>query len=510
MQDTSTSPIRATRREWLGLAVIALPCMLYSMDLTVLNLAIPRLSADLKPSSSELLWILDIYGFFVAGSLITMGTLGDRIGRRKLLLIGAACFGITSILAAFANTAPLLIAARALLGIAGATLAPSTLSLIRAMFHDEQQRSVAISIWITSYSVGAMIGPFVGGLLLQHFWWGSVFLAGVPVMVLLLILGPMLLPEYKDPDAGILDLLSAALSMISVLALIYGLKQLAQSGAWYLSWPPLILGVLVGAAFLRRQRHLTHPFIDLELLRSSRFRTALTLNVVAFFLMFPVFLFVGQYLQIVLGHSPLVAGLWLMPSSIGFVAGSLITPKLLRKWSMRNLLATGLTVSGSSFLVLAFSLGSGSVLAIAIAAFFFSLGSSPVVMTATDLILGSAAPERAGSAASLSETSAEFGGALGIAVVGSLGTVIYRSLMSGPLAGLSTEQAADARDTAGGALDVAAGLSDPGLTAALIEQVRNAFTIAAEWSAFVTAAGTLALAVFVFIKLRSKPASDPI
>src|SRR5882724_5750377 len=211
----------AGRREWIGLAVIALPCMLYSMDLTVLNLAIPKLSIALKPSSSELLWIVDIYGFMVAGFLITMGTLGDRIGRRKLLLIGACAFGIASVLAAYSNSAKMLIAARAVLGIAGATLAPSTLSLIRNMFHDSKQRTVAIGIWITSYSVGGAIGPIIGGALLEHFWWGSVFLIGVPVMLLLIILGPILLPEYRDPNKKRIDIISVILSLVSVLSVIF-------------------------------------------------------------------------------------------------------------------------------------------------------------------------------------------------------------------------------------------------------------------------------------------------
>jgi MFS transporter, DHA2 family, multidrug resistance protein len=220
----------AGRREWIGLAVIALPCLLYSMDLTVLNLAVPSLSADLKPTSAQLLWIVDIYGFMVAGSLITMGTLGDRIGRRRLLLIGAAAFGIASVLAAFSTSAEMLIASRALLGLAGATLAPSTLSLIRNMFLDSQERTVAIGVWISSYSVGAAIGPLLGGMLLEHFWWGSVFLLGVPVMVVLLVVGPFLLPEYRDPQAGRVDVISAALSMVAVLPAIYGLKQIARDG----------------------------------------------------------------------------------------------------------------------------------------------------------------------------------------------------------------------------------------------------------------------------------------
>src|SRR5688500_6689224 len=200
------------------------------MDLTVLNLALPALSEDLQPSSAQVLWSVDVYGFLVAGLLITMGTLGDRIGRRRLLLIGAAGFALASLLAALSPRAEMLIAARALLGVAGATLAPSTLSLIRNMFHDAQQRTFAIGVWITSFSVGAAIGPLIGGLLLERFWWGSVFLPALPVMGLLLAVGPRPLPEYRAPDAGRLDLPSAAISLIAVLAVIYGLKQIAQDG----------------------------------------------------------------------------------------------------------------------------------------------------------------------------------------------------------------------------------------------------------------------------------------
>src|SRR6187397_353235 len=192
----------AGRREWIGLAVLALACLLYAMDLTVLHLAVPALSEDLQPTSAQLLWITDIYGFMVAGFLVTMGTLGDRIGRRKLLLIGAASFGAVSILAAFSTTPEMLIASRALLGVAGATLAPSTLSLIFSMFQDPGQRARAIAIWISAFSAGSAIGPVLGGIMLEHFWWGSVFLLALPVMLALLVLGPLVLPEYKDPDAG--------------------------------------------------------------------------------------------------------------------------------------------------------------------------------------------------------------------------------------------------------------------------------------------------------------------
>ncbi|HEV3496210.1 MAG TPA: MFS transporter, partial [Actinomycetes bacterium] len=293
----------AGRREWAGLAVIALPCMLYAMDLTVLNLALPQLSADLRPSSTQLLWIVDIYGFLAAGMLVTMGTLGDRIGRRRLLLAGAAAFGAVSVLAAFSPTAGWLIASRALLGVAGATLGPSTLSLIRGMFADPGQRALAVGVWIASFSAGGAVGPLLGGLLLESFWWGSVFLIAVPPMILLLALGPVLLPEFRDPEAGRLDLVSAGLSLTAVLAVIYGLKELAQEGPGWA--PPLavVAGLAVGRVFWRRQRRLADPLIDLRLFANRAFSAALAANTLDFFVSFGALLFVAQYLQLVLGLS---------------------------------------------------------------------------------------------------------------------------------------------------------------------------------------------------------------
>src|SRR2546426_6783750 len=297
------------------------------MDLAALNLAVPKLSAALKPTSAQLLWIVDIYGFLVAGALITMGTVGDRIGRRRLLLIGAAGFGVASVLAAFSVSAGMLIAARALLGLAGATIAPSTLSLIRNMFHDPKERTVAIGVWITSYSVGAAIGPLVGGILLQHFWWGSVFLAGVPVMLLLLALGPVLLPEFRDPGAGRLDLFSAGLSLASVLAVIYGLKRMAEHGPGWLSVVSIVAGPATGTAVVRPQRRLADPLIDLALFRIPAFRASVIIYLLATFVVFGCYVFIAQFLQLVLGLSPLEAGLWTLPWTGGvFVRAPLPSP----------------------------------------------------------------------------------------------------------------------------------------------------------------------------------------
>ena len=324
---SGAAPPRATVREWTGLAVIALPCMLYSMDLTVLNLAIPAISEALKPTAAQLLWIVDIYGFLVAGLLVTMGTLGDRIGRRRLLLIGAVAFGLASVLAAFSSSANMLIATRALLGVAGATLAPSTLSLIRNMFLDPGQRTLAIGVWISSFSAGAVIGPVVGGVLLEYFWWGSVFLVGVPVMVLLLVLGPVLLPEYRDPEAARLDLASVALSLGAVLPAIYGVKQTAEHGASALSLAAIVVGLAIGWLFVRRQRRLADPMIDLRLFRAPAFSVALGAYMLSCFVMFGLFLYEAQYLQMVLGLSPLQAGLWSVPSAGAFIVGSMAAPR---------------------------------------------------------------------------------------------------------------------------------------------------------------------------------------
>jgi MFS transporter, DHA2 family, multidrug resistance protein len=501
---------RAGRREWIGLAVIALPCLLYSMDLTVLNVAIPQISADLKPSSSQLLWIIDIYGFFVAGFLITMGTLGDRIGRRRLLLIGAVAFGAGSLLAAFSTSAEMLIAARALLGVAGATLAPSTLSLIFNMFHDPQQRTFAIGVWIASYSAGAVIGPVVGGLMLEFFWWGSVFLLALPVMVLLLVLGPILLPEFKNPEAGRLDLLSAALSLAAVLLVIYGLKQIAQDGFGWLPALSILAGLAVGLAFLRRQGRLADPMLDLPLFRIRAFSASLAAYALSIAVVFGAFVFILQHLQLVLGLSPLRAGLWMVPSGLAFIVGGMLTPLFVRRVRPGFVMAAGLTVAALGFALLTQVDETSGVAFVVIALVIFSVGLTPVITLATDLIVGAAPRERAGAASGISETGAEFGGALGIAILGSIGIAVYRDRLADAVpSGVPPEQADAARDTLGGATEAAGQLPDEA-GAALLDTARQAFTEGLQVTAITGAVVLAGLAVLTAILLRDvRPGSEP-
>jgi MFS transporter, DHA2 family, multidrug resistance protein len=501
-------PAKAGRREWIGLAVIALPCLLYSMDLTVLNLAVPSLSADLKPSSTQLLWIIDIYGFLVAGSLITMGTLGDRIGRRRMLLIGAAAFGAASALAAFSTSAGMLIATRAVLGLAGATLAPSTMSLIRNMFLDPKQRSLAIGVWVSSFSTGALIGPPLGGFLLEYFWWGSVFLVSVPMMVLLLVLGPILLPEFKDPKAGRPDLLSAILSVAAVLAVIYGLKQIAAHGVGWLPALSIAAGLAVGALFVRRQQTLADPLIDLRLFRTPAFSASLATYMLATFAVFGPYVFIAQYLQLVLGLSPMKAGVWSIPFAAGFVVGSMLSPLIARRVRPAYMMGVGLVIAAAGFVALAQVDGTSGLAVIVASTVVFSLGLSPVFTLANDMIIGAAPPERAGAASAISETCSEFGGALGIAILGSIGTAIYRRAMADSvLDGVPREVREAARDTLGGA--VAAADQLPGRGAALLEMARRAFTEGLQVTAITSAVVVIGIAILVMVLLRDvRPAPE--
>jgi DHA2 family multidrug resistance protein-like MFS transporter len=495
--NTTVGP-KATRKEWIGLAVLALPCLLYSMDLTVLLLAVPHLTADLKPSASQLLWITDIYGFLIAGLLITMGTLGDRIGRRKLLMCGAVAFGAASLLAAFSPTAEMLIAARALLGVAGATLAPSTLSLIRNMFHDEQQRTFAIGVWVACFSGGSALGPVIGGMMLEHFWWGSVFLMAVPVMVLLLVLGPILLPESKDENAGRLEIASVVMSISAVLSIIYGAKKMAEMG-WGLDYALIILfGIMMGVAFVKRQRKLAYPLVDVALFKQPGFTAALCINIIGLFMVFGYFLMSAQYMQLVLGLSPLKAGLWMLPTSVSFIIGSMVAPILVRHISRIYIMVGSFILAAISFYLLA-HLGSFPHVGVFVAILtLFCFAVSPIGILTTDMVLSIAPPERAGAASAISETSFEFGGAFGIAVLGSVVMVFYKKLMQ---ESVPEGTPATAYDTLASALDLAQHLpADQGPQLAIAAQ--SAFVTSMELISWLSMAATLLAALMTYVLLK--------
>jgi MFS transporter, DHA2 family, multidrug resistance protein len=494
--------MKAGRREWIGLAVLALPCLLYSMDLTVLYMAVPKLTADLHPSGVQLLWITDVYGFLLAGLLLTMGSLGDRIGRRRLLLIGAAAFGAASLLAAFAWSAPTLIVARALLGIAGATLAPSTLSLVHGMFIDEGQRTFAIGVWIASFSLGAAVGPLVGGALLEHFWWGSVFLVAVPVMLLLLILGPRLLPEQRKSETTKLDLPSAALSLLGLLGLIYALKESAGGGFNGSAVAAVGVGLVATAMFFRRQRALADPLLDVRLFRSPAFCSALGSMLAAVFVIDGTFLLLSQYLQLISGKTPLIAAVWLLPATGGLVVGSMVAPIVARHIAAGRLLVAGLLTAAAGVSLLTQIGTRGGLTPLVIGSLVMGIGSGLVGTLATDVVVGSAPPERAGAASAISETGAELGGALGIAVLGSLALAVYRTHLGDALpASLSQGEQHAATNTLAEAADTSRHLPQPA-SSDLFDAAAEAFTDSLQLVAAAAGATTLVLALLTAVLLR--------
>ncbi len=404
-------------RKWAALSVLALALLLIAVDGTVLALALPALGRDLAPSPAEVLWIGDIYSFVLGGLLVTMGTLGDRIGRKKLLLIGASGFGAASLLAAFAPSAGWLIVARALLGVAGATIMPSTLSIIRNLFTDPAERTRAVAVWAAMATAGAALGPLVGGVLLEHFWWGSVFIINLPVMAVLLVFGWLWLPETRDPAPGPFDLVSALLSAVGVVPLVYAIKEVALAGP---SWSALAagaVGVLGLWLFVRRQRSSAHPMIDVALFRKPAFSGAVGASMIAVFALTGLVFFLSQYLQNVLGYSPLEAGLRELPLGIaGLLVIAVIGP-VLRLLGLGRSIALGLLVSAAGLAIIGFSAEYG---AIAVALAIVGAGVGLALTLTTDAVVSAVPADKAGAASAVSETAYELGAALGIAVLGTV------------------------------------------------------------------------------------------
>lgn len=495
--------MRAGRKQWTGLAVLVLPVLLISVDLHVLSYALPFISADLAPSASQLLWIIDIYPFMLAGLLLPMGTLGDRVGRRRLLMIGAAAFSGASVVAAFSPSADLLIATRALLGIGGATLMPSTLALIRNMFHDDGQRRVAISIWTGAFAGGAMLGPLMGGALLERFWWGSVFLVNLPVMALLLVLAPLLLPESRDPRPGRFDPVSVALSLAAILPTIYGVQHIAQDGLAVLPVLALLTGPVLGILFVRRQRSLPDPMLDVRLFGDRAFTTAIGANTLGVFAMVGSSLFTTQYLQMVMGARPIVAGLYALPSAGMAMLSAGLAPVLVRKVRPGLVVCAGLLIGAGGFALLSMLDVTGQVGLLVTGIMLMAGGVTLVLTVSSDLVLATAPPERAGSVAGLSQVATEFGGALGIALLGSIGTAVYRGhLQDAP------RVPASATDTLGAALETAGRLPSPA-GPALADAARQAFTEGQHYAMIAAAAGLCLMAVLAPVMLRSVRRAAP-
>lgn len=418
--------------KWLGLGLLILPTILLGLDATVLYLVLPSIVADLQPSATQTLWIMDAYGFFIAGFLITMGTLGDRIGRRRLLKVGLVGFAVVSIFAALAQSAEMLIIARSLLGVAGATLMPSTLSLIHNIFTDAKERAMAIGVWVTMFALGMAAGPIVGGVLIEHFWWGSAFLLAIPVAALVLLYANKLLPEYKSPQSHSIDYPSVALSLATILPVIYAVKNLAAYGISLYTLLFVLIGLTAGVFFVIRQRRLTTPLLDVSLFANRAFSAALFILLTGLIGVGGTMYLVTQYLQIVQEFSPIVAGLWMGPPAVAMLVSGVVAPIIARK--VRPGIVMGATLAapviGYTLLALA---GTESAIPVIVGFTFVYLGLGAIAALGTDMIIGAAPASKSGSAAAVSETAQELGVAVGVALLGSLTVAIYRTQISNSL-----------------------------------------------------------------------------
>lgn len=500
MTVTELTAPTASRLRWVALTVLMLPVLLVAIDNTVLSFAVPMISEALRPTGVQLLWIIDVYPLVLAGLLVPMGSLGDRFGRRRLLLIGATGFAVISAAAAFAPTAGALIAARAAMGFFGAMLMPATLSLIRNIFVDDTERRTAIAIWAAMFSGGAALGPIIGGFLLEHFWWGSVFLLAVPLLVPLLVAGLKVLPESKDPAPGPIDPLSIVLVLSAMTILVWGIKSVAVYGFTQEVAVMLVIALVAGTWFVRRQLGRATPMLDVRLFTNPVFSGSVAANLLSVFSLVGFLFFVSQHLQLVSGKTPVEAGLVLLPGlAVTIIAGLLVVP-LVRHVRPGTVVVAGLLLNAVGYALVMVSGQAGSDLGLLIAFALLGAGVGGAETISNDLILASVPAEKAGAASAISETAYEVGSVLGTAVLGGLLTAVYRGGVRMPAA-LTPEQAASARETLGGATDVAASLPAE-LAAELLDSAKAAFDSGVVVTSGIGVVLMLAAAVLAGITLR--------
>lgn len=442
-------PQVARWRDWAGLAALMLPVLLVSMDNTILNFALPAIARDLEPTSTEQLWIIDAYSLVLAGLLVTMGSLGDRFGRRRLLLIGAIGFAAVSVAAAFAPTSGWLIAARAAMGLFGATIMPATMSLLRSIFPDRDRRRLAIAIWAGMFSAGAALGPIVGGLLIERFPWQSVFLIAVPILAVMLAVLPPLVDESRDPAPGPIDAWSIALSMLALAPIAFGIKETAVHG--WIGVPGIVVGVVFAVLFVRRQRRLVHPMLDVSLFRRAGFSGSLLVNLCSVIALIGFLYFVSQHLQLIVGLSPVNAGLALVPGMVTSIAGGLLVTPITRRVSAAIVVPTALVFAVSGYLIVALT-GAHDLFWLVMAFAILGIGIGAAQTVSGELVLANAPAAKAGAASAVSETSYELGAVLGTAVLGGILTAWYRATLVVPPA-VPDELAAHAEETLAGAMN---------------------------------------------------------
>ncbi|AWS44270.1 MFS transporter [Streptosporangium sp. 'caverna'] len=495
----------STAQKWGTMAIAAVGGLVLSIDLTVLHLAIPRLVTDLHPSATQILWIADGYAFAIAALLITMGWLGDHIGRKRLLLIGVGAIAVTSTLTAYAPNAELLIVARVLLGAAGATFMPSALGLIRNVFRAHKERAMAVGMFTGVSALGVGMGPLVGGALLDHFWWGSVFLCNVPVMLVMFVAGVLLLPESRDPGSRTLDFPSVALSAAGVVGCIWAIKEMAANGVEVTRLVVGIVGAVLLVMFVRRQSRLADPLIDFRLFRIRAYSGSIVVNMIAMFSIIAQSLMFAQFWQLVLDWSPWQAGLAGLPSAVGgMIGGAALAPLLINLLGRARAITVGLVIGAGAFGASAVLLDQQINYVLVFAAIMLTgLGMSITLAITSDTILATVPKTQAGSASAASETASQLGAALGIALLGSVVNAVYRSEVSVP-SGITGDPAARIGGSLAGAVEAAAELPAD-LAGQAVAAARSAFVDALHINLYCSVALALAAAAVALLTLGSVP-----
>ena len=494
--DTRRSDPKYLRR-WWTLAVLSLSLVIIGLDNTVLNVALPSLQREFDATASQLQWMVDSYVVVFAGLLLTLGALGDRFGRAKALFAGLLIFGVSSLWAAYATSAEMLIAARGVMGIGGALIMPATLSILIDVFPREE-RGRAIAIWSGVAGIGIGLGPLVAGLLLEWFWWGSVFLINVPIAIVAIVAGFWLVPDSRDPEQPRLDLGGAALSISAVSLLVYAIIEAPNHG-----WTdPLTLGLFAAsivliAAFAWWELRVSQPMLDFSFFRNRRFSLGSAAIGITFFALFGTIFAFTQYLQFVQGYTPLEAGVRLLPLAVGIALGAGRSDHLVRRFG------TTRVVTGAMGLV-AIVLGSFALFEpdteywiVGLTVFFLALGMGNIMAPSTDSVMGAVPEAKAGVGSAMNDVVRQVAGALGVAIIGSIMNTVYREQMAAPTASLPAPARDAARDSVGAALQVAQQIGSPAGDA-LAEAARLGFVDAMGVAALASATVVIIGAGIVF------------
>ncbi|MEU9349890.1 MFS transporter [Streptomyces griseoloalbus] len=496
---------KSSGQRWLVLAVVSGSLLLCGIDLTVLHVAVPSMSRDLQPSAAQLLWIVDVYSLSLAALLVTCGTLGDRIGRRRMVLTGFFTFGLASAACAFSTSTGQLIAARAALGAGAAMIMASTVAIIRVVFTDDRERALAIGVWTSAHSVGATIGPLVGGLVTERWGWGAVFLVNVPVIVVILAVGARVIPESRNPVPRRWDLASVVLSVTGLAGVVYALKQAGEhAGVNTAVLVTAVGGTALLYAFVRRQRRLAEPLLDFALFGERRFSTA-TLCVIGCFGSYVALLFfLTQWLQQVGGYSPLRAGLSLMPLAAANAVGAITAPWVANRWGNRWALTGALSLFAAAFAAIAVVGDTAHFGMLLLPLLGAGYGAGIVMTLGADTIMSAAQPERSGEAAAIQETSFELGAGLGVAVLGTVLAAVYRTGLPA-VPGLGPDERATAEESFAAAEDLMTHL--PSQTAdAVLHAAQQAYDRGFTAVAVIAAAGLVVTAFMAAVLLRPREA----